>query len=657
MRNPRNHPHENKVAVVKFPNAVKPPIKLFQFTALEPYEVEMVSDPRDPRLFSEKSARDCARFIVESFQHDWILEDGLPYKYPFAYEKVIVEKFVDGKGLMTDPKHIQAGCPQSWPGCIRRQTTYSVPRNDERLFDRIGVPLEAESHILVDTRSKQFHCPIVDGEKESWDEASCLMNLHLALPEARPHRDLRYPVQGNRLRAGILVSGGIAPGINAVIEGIVQRHELYARFWEEWNEQVLHLEIRGFLNGLRGLERGEYSILSGHGRKLDLKDSAGKGGSVIGTSRLKKLIEFDSVEGQKESNKELDELVDYIAKGPNSLDILYIIGGDGSMRAAHAIHSRVEAKREREPARYRDVSVVGIPKAMDNDILWVWQAFGFMSAVETVRNLVYNLHTEASSNPRLGIIQVFGSNSGFVVSHAALASGVCDLALIPEVPFTMKEVSEHICARLKERLEKDGPNGAYALVLMAEIAIPEDVEEFLASNLNNLDEEEIEAVKKYVRGKRQLRGETPDALRRAGLKIIKRILEHEIRSMDDEFWTDYRVFTNEPRHLVRSIEPSTSDIIFGQRLGALAVDNTMAGYTDFMISQWLTEFVLVPLPLVVLGRKRVPPEGIFWKSVLARTGQPRRNHSTNLVTAERAVVSGGDTKDAVPKKNSAAEAS
>jgi hypothetical protein len=47
-----------------------------------------------------------------------------------------------------------------------------------------------------------------------------------------------------------------------------------------------------------------------------------------------------------------------------------------------------------------------------------------------------------------------------------------------------------------------------------------------------------------------------------------------------------------------------------------------AGYTDFMVSQWFTEYVLVPVELVALGRKRTPKEGIFWKSVIAKTGQP-----------------------------------
>jgi 6-phosphofructokinase 1 len=105
--------------------------------------------------------------------------------------------------------------------------------------------------------------------------------------------------------------------------------------------------------------------------------------------------------------------------------------------------------------------------------------------------------------------------------------------------------------------------------------------------------------------------------------VIGKRCEESIRNAraSDPFWESFRVFSNEPRHLLRAIAPSASDVIFGQRLGVLAVDNAMAGYTDFMISQWMTEYVLVPLKLVVLGRKRVPHDGIFWKSVVANTGQ------------------------------------
>jgi len=123
-----------------------------------------------------------------------------------------------------------------------------------------------------------------------------------------------------------------------------------------------------------------------------------------------------------------------------------------------------------------------------------------------------------------------------------------------------------------------------------------------------------------------VRGQTPDFLRSAGLKIVSGVLQARLREMssrwNDPYWNDFRIVTNEPRHLIRATPPSVSDVIFGQRLGTLAVDNAMAGFTQFMVSQWLTEYVLVPLDMVTVGRKRVPEDGIFWKSVLASTGQP-----------------------------------
>jgi 6-phosphofructokinase len=148
----------------------------------------------------------------------------------------------------------------------------------------------------------------------------------------------------------------------------------------------------------------------------------------------------------------------------------------------------------------------------------------------------------------------------------------------------------------------------------------------------NLGKEEKEAIYDFHRMRRdgrRIQGQTSDKLRSAGLKIVSRGLQELILLGDPSFgiqsqpdWRKLRIVTNEPRHVLRSIAPTCSDIIMGQRLGTLAVDNALAGYTDFMISQWLTEFVLVPLPLVVLGRKRIPMGGMFWRSVLAKTGQP-----------------------------------
>jgi 6-phosphofructokinase len=228
-------------------------------------------------------------------------------------------------------------------------------------------------------------------------------------------------------------------------------------------------------------------------------------------------------------------------------------------------------------------------------------------------------------------MQLFGSDSGFVVSHAALASGVCDAVLIPETDFSMKVLSKHIKERLGTRYEPgDKGKSPFGMILMAETAIPRISKDdskcdYLDDSDVGLGKRERKAIENFISNGRRVQGQTPDALRRGGIKIISRVLQREIREMATKkvkIWEDFRVFTNEPRHLIRAIDPSVQDVIFGQRLGILAVDNAMFGYTDFMISQWMTEFVLVPLKLVVLGRKRVPKNGIFWKSVLANTDQP-----------------------------------
>jgi 6-phosphofructokinase len=196
----------------------------------------------------------------------------------------------------------------------------------------------------------------------------------------------------------------------------------------------------------------------------------------------------------------------------------------------------------------------------------------------------------------------------------------------------MEKVSEYITKKLRvryrDRKQGERPHG---LIAMAETAIPQDVEVYL-NDEDLLDElrlhpKEIAAIRDFVeKDGRRVRGQTPDELRTGSLKVVSGVLEEAIQDManndPESYWRKFRVVTNEPRHLIRSIGPSVSDVVFAQRLGTLAVDNALAGYTDFMVSQWLTEFVLVPLKLVVLGRKRVPEDGIFWKSVLAKTGQP-----------------------------------
>lgn len=611
-------------------------------------ELEMLQEY--PRLSVEECnpkqallvAADIARKIGIPF-----LVNGLPLDpHLFDYEKDIIDYFAKVSSLNielfkgTVPKQSSGlsqkeiekirnkwldGCPTNWPETVcwkdKRRLIKDILHGEdlEKWKSEVGEPRKENARVIAAALSK-YHQPTCDSKSE---KDCCMIKQKLYFGEAGPRESLYFPQEGN-LRVAILVSGGIAPGINAVIDGIVQRHYSYS------NMEGYGLEVVGLKNGLRAFNNIPKSQLL-----LDpiyTSTHANEGGSILGTSRVDEVLDI------VKRPKKLKEIV--LQLYFNGIDILYIVGGDGSMKAAHAIWT--VAQELSTQFGNRKLSVVTIPKTMDNDILWVWQAFGFLSAVEKAREIIEHLITEVEANPRLCVAQLFGSDSGFVVSHAVLATRTkqCDVALIPEVDFTMKKLAEYMIKRMCGRPELI-PRG---LVIMAETAIPLDAMDFVDEKKRNyididLSENEKNAIKDYdaLRNKGlRIQGQTNDALRSAGLKIVSRGL-HEIlrdpkrrKEFEKEmpnrrpqaYWNNLRSFTNEPRHLLRAIPPSCTDIIMGNRLGTLAVDNAIAGYTDFMISQWLTEYVLVPLELVVLGRKRIPKTGIFWKSTIAKTGQP-----------------------------------
>jgi 6-phosphofructokinase 1 len=621
-----SHPHHERGAIwVRLPGSAAIPDRLFQGRCIT---IESEISQPDTQVIKERGAEECARRIVGILGNAaWIADDGLPVGSPFDYEKDIISEFVAGGGRLQTPRRLSEGCPQTWPD-VQRVPPPASPemayRQPHGFYDNpigpeaIGGHRRDGDRIVVDTRAK-YHSGVEGASGTPIGECGaggvCLTHLGLSFPEAGPRPLLLYPVNQptNRLRVAVLISGGIAPGINAVLAGIAQRHELYAEAYAAKFPHRYELEVRGYLDGFAGLRVGSYKRVTAE----EARKWADAGGSEVGTSRYEPLLDTGDPSKRKARSQVIDRYVTLLDDA--EIDILYVIGGDGSMKAAHAIWTRAQSMWLSGDI-HRRISVVAIPKTMDNDILWVWQAFGFLSAVEKAREFVRQLHTEAKSNPRLGVVQLFGSDSGFVVSHTALASGVCNLALIPESPFSMASVSSYVCDSLR------GTQRPYGVVLLSETAIPQDVDNYIEDKEVALEREEKLAVTAFMKNGRRVHGQTPDELRRAGLKIVSRVLQREIRSLaavdGNDYWRNFRVFTNEPRHLIRAINPSVQDVIFGQRLGTLAVDNAMAGYTDFMISQWLTEFVLVPLQLVVLGRKRVPQGGIFWNSVLANTGQP-----------------------------------
>jgi len=623
---------------VLLPGVEDPPPELLLIQGYPIYRVK--EDTVDEAYELSKS------IVHEKLNLPWNSDDDLPINpHLFDYEKDIIDYFISKEIIENRIDEIE----QRLPSLDKRSKEYleiqdeyqTLHKDYESILEKqiMGCPADwpevvrwkanARENLLDEQTVGKFRADdakVVAAALSNYLDGFDLIQKKFYFPEAGPRKRLNYPRPEKNLNVGIVVSGGIAPGINAVIDGITQRHHMYA------DKQGYKVRIYGFKDGFQAFDDIEQSKCflipkadsSQPTTFVETSSHVNEGGSILGTSRYFELLQPST------RKRTLENIVEILFA--HRIEILYIIGGDGSMKAAHSIWSFAQefsAQRRSD----RKLSVIAVPKTMDNDILWVWQTFGFLSAVERARELIENLATEVRSNPRLGVVQLFGSDSGFVVSHAVLASrtGICDAALIPESNFSMKELAISMKKRICERfMQEAGGRIPYGFIVLAETAIPTDAIKYIDDSDIGLSGPEKEAViqfNKMRENTERIEGQTDDALRTAGLKIVSRGLLKELPkiSIDHDVqpnWDKLRVFTNEPRHLLRSTPPRSSDIITAQRLGILAVDNAMAGYTDFMISQWLTEYVLVPLKLVILGRKRIPREGIFWKSVRAKTGQP-----------------------------------
>lgn len=389
--------------------------------------------------------------------------------------------------------------------------------------------------------------------------------------EAGPRAQLQHDPQ--RVRAAIVTTGGLAPGLHCVIHSIVKRHI------HTYSLDRAHGKVLGVYDSFKGLCR-----LADFHRDLDTdttEDWLDHGGSKLGNVRYHH-------EG-KHGEQAIARMVEVISTNlrNNNIDILYIIGGDGSLKVAHHIALA-------NPTR----NIVGIPKTMDNDILWVWQSFGFDTAVERATRVINTLRSEAESTRRICLIELFGAESGFVAANAALASGHVDLVLIPEV-FNLLDAQgaqkylEEAIRHIEQTVENE-PHNPHAVVVVAE-----GVGTVLEKN-------------GAVLGGQAVRKDT--FITQLTALVQARVVDAHGQSVP--------VFVNQPRHHIRAVPANAHDQIYCERLGALAVDNALAGYTDFMISQWLTEFVLVPLRLVGEGQKSIPVHGMFWKQVVSSTGQP-----------------------------------
>jgi 6-phosphofructokinase 1 len=266
---------------------------------------------------------------------------------------------------------------------------------------------------------------------------------------------------------------------------------------------------------------------------------------------------------------------------------LFVVGGDGTLRGAAAIVAEVEK-------RGLPISVIGIPKTIDNDIHFIDRSFGFESAFAAAVEAIRGAHVEAlGARNGVGLVKLMGRHSGFIACHAALASTDANFVLIPEVPLHL-EGERGFLRALERRLEER----AHAVVVVAEGAGQDLCVEIGAK----------------VTG--------TDASGNIRLKDIGNVLRDRITDYFRERRMDLTLKYIDPSYQIRSVPAAPGDSVFCWNMARNAVHAAMAGNTEMLIGQWHGHFVHVPLALATRYRKQVDVNEDLWLSVIEATGQP-----------------------------------
>jgi 6-phosphofructokinase 1 len=362
----------------------------------------------------------------------------------------------------------------------------------------------------------------------------------------------------SKTRVGIVTCGGLCPGLNNVIRGLVL----------ELNQHYRVGRIFGFRNGYQGfIARYGHPVVD-----LTPKSVQGineEGGTVLGTSR---------------GSQDPEEIVDCLER--MNINVLFVIGGDGSMRGAARIAQVAAARGER-------IAVVGIPKTIDNDIPFIDHSFGFQTAFGQAGELIRAAHAEARSAPGgVGLVKLMGRHSGFIACYAALAKNDADFVLIPEVPFAL-EGEGGLLARLGDMVRQRG----HAVVIVAEGAGQEHIPDA---------------------------GDARDASGNVALKDIGSFLRRRIAEHFKTIGAELNLRYIDPSYAIRSVPANPYDSVYCLRLAHAAVHAAMAGRTAMVVGRWHGRFVHVPIELAVSRTNQVDPHGDLWMSVLEATGQPMR---------------------------------
>jgi len=359
-----------------------------------------------------------------------------------------------------------------------------------------------------------------------------------------------------KTKVGIVTCGGLCPGLNNVIRSLV--NQLYYRYGVS--------RIVGIRYGYEGLN-SEYNH-----PVIDLTPSMVSyihlyGGTILGSSR-----------GSQDVRKIVDTMEIM------NLNILFCIGGDGTLRGAHAIHEEITKRKLK-------IAVAGIPKTIDNDIDLIQKSFGFKTAFSIANDIIRHAHNEAAGAYNgIALVKLMGRESGFIAASAALAIQEVNFVLIPELSFDM-DGPRGFLSVLRKRLE----DRHHAVVVVAEGA----------------GQDLFEA-----------KSQDKDASGNVKLLDIGVFLKDKIKQEFTASGFPHSIKYIDPSYIIRSAPAIPDDSKFCSLLAQNAVHAAMSGKTDFVVGFWNDNFTLMPIPVAVAKRKKIDVKGELWWNVLEATGQP-----------------------------------
>jgi len=361
---------------------------------------------------------------------------------------------------------------------------------------------------------------------------------------------------------GILTSGGDCPGLNAAIRGVAKpAMSLY------------HIEVIGIEKGYRGL-------VENHSRVLHLQDVSGiltAGGTILGTSR-EKPHRMPLPNGKT---------VDLTARAVETynrlgLDCLVCLGGNGTHKVACSLMQQ-------------GLNVLGLPKTIDNDLVGTDTTFGHDSAVTTAAEAIDRLHSTAEAHLRVMVIELMGHKAGWLTLSAGLAGGA-DIILIPEIPYDI----ESICQHLTERRRR---GKWFSIVAIAEGAMAKQLEKKEA-------DAELAAAstrKNNKKGKKKKSDKRTDGnSRNNALSVEERPSLAAARAIYERLGIDTRVTVL--GHLQRGGVPTAFDRILATRFGTHAADMLAEGKYNRMVAMRGGNVTSVPIEEVAGKVKLVPPD-------------------------------------------------